>query len=355
MPETVTSEPTQDVVRESARVDLGVVVIGRNEGERLRACLASLREQLSAGTPVVYVDSGSTDGSVAMARGMGAEVVELDLSVPFTAARARNAGAARLAEVAPGHTHVLFLDGDCRLCAGFVEAALSALARDATLAVVCGRRREVRPGRNVYHRLAEMEWNTPVGLAEACGGDAIFVRAAFEAVGGFDPGLIAGEEPELCVRLRERGGRVLRIDRDMTLHDVDMTRFGQWWSRSVRAGYAFAAGNARHGGGPMRHWRRQAWRVWLWAAGLPATALALAWPTGGWSGLLVVAYIWPLRGAYKHARRMGATRGDSVLYSAACLVGKFAELRGQLRFFASRRSGRQAKLIEYKSSAVSGL
>lgn len=335
-----------------AGVKLGAVTIGRNEGERLRACLASLREQLPPGTVVVYVDSGSTDGSVEVARSFGAEVVELDLSFPFTAARARNAGVKRLGEVAPDCAYVLFLDGDCRLCGGFAPAALEAMAADGKLAVVCGRRRELRPTRNVYHRLAEIEWNTPVGPAKACGGDAVMRRAAFEEVGGFEDGLIAGEEPELCVRLRERGWGVLRIDRDMTLHDVDMTRFGQWWARSVRAGYAFAAGSGRHGGGATGHWRRQARRVWVWAVGVPLVALGLAWPTGGWSLLAVLVYGWPLRGAYRDARRRGHSRGDSVWYSAACLVGKWAELRGQLRYIAERWGGRRGGIIEYKGASV---
>ena len=55
--------------------DLGVVAIGRNEGERLRCCLNSV---VGRGLPVVYVDSSSTDSSVELARSMGVEVVELD-------------------------------------------------------------------------------------------------------------------------------------------------------------------------------------------------------------------------------------------------------------------------------------
>src|SRR6056297_3022296 len=88
---------------------VAAITIGRNEGERLKRCLASL-EGLVA--PIVYVDSGSTDGSVAAARNAGAEVVELDPSAPFTAARARNVGLVRLSEIDPDGTYVQFLDGD---------------------------------------------------------------------------------------------------------------------------------------------------------------------------------------------------------------------------------------------------
>jgi len=47
---------------------IDAVVIGRNEGERLVACLASLGGEIRR---AVYVDSGSTDGSVAAARAAG--------------------------------------------------------------------------------------------------------------------------------------------------------------------------------------------------------------------------------------------------------------------------------------------
>src|ERR1700733_8869724 len=70
----------------------GVVVIGRNEGQRLITCLQSL----SDATAVIYVDSNSTDGSVKAAQDRNINIIELDLSVPFTAARARNAGFTRL-------------------------------------------------------------------------------------------------------------------------------------------------------------------------------------------------------------------------------------------------------------------
>ena len=84
----------------TSRSSVGAVAIGKNEGERLRICLQSLAKQVSR---LVYVDSGSSDGSVELARSVEAVVVELDPRIPFTAARARNAGVERLTEIAPGH------------------------------------------------------------------------------------------------------------------------------------------------------------------------------------------------------------------------------------------------------------
>ncbi|HMC94328.1 MAG TPA: glycosyltransferase, partial [Polyangia bacterium] len=210
-------------------------MIGRNEGERLRLCLRSLGcAPVSGGEgaatdapalagpapPCVYVDSGSTDGSVVLARGLGAHVVELDLGTPFTAARARNAGFRRLLEVAPGIAFVQFVDGDCEVVPGWLPRAARRLEERPELAVVCGRRRERFVGASLYNRLCDIEWDTPVGDARACGGDALIRRVALEGVGGYDPRLIAGEEPELCVRLRAAGFKVERLDADMTLHDA---------------------------------------------------------------------------------------------------------------------------------------
>ena len=82
--------------------------------------------------------------------------------------------------------------------------------------------------------------DTPIGPARACGGDALMLYAAVQAVGGYRDSLIAGEEPELCLRLRQAGGEVWRIDAEMTLHDAALLRFGQWWRRTRRAGHALS-------------------------------------------------------------------------------------------------------------------
>lgn len=306
------------------------VVIGRNEGARLLACLAALEGRVRR---LVYVDSGSTDGSVAAATAAGAEVVALDMAQPFTAARARNAGLSHLASDPPDF--VQMVDGDCALQPGWISAALAAFAAHPAAVVVCGRRRERFAQASVYNALADREWDTPIGPARACGGDALMRYAAVQAVGGYDPGLIAGEEPDLCLRLRAKGGEIWRIDAEMTLHDAAMTQFSQWWRRAVRAGHAFAEGCARHG---FDHWGLETRRALIWGAGLPMAIVLLGlWHPAGW--LLALAY--PAQ-VIRLARRGGWAWG---LFS---VIGKFAEARGALGFYASRLRGQRRGLIEYK-------
>lgn len=325
--------------------NLGIVAIGRNEGERLRRCLLSV---LETAVPVVYVDSGSTDGSVEMARSLAAEVVELDLSIPFTAARARNAGFARLLQLHPQLAFVQFIDGDCEIVAGWLEKAQQALQNQPSLAVVCGRLRERCPEKSVYNRLCDMEWDTPVGETKACGGIAMMRAAAFQQVGGFNPALIAGEEPELCVRLRQEGWKIYRIDAEMALHDAQMLHFSQWWRRAIRNGHAYAEGAWLHGQPPERHWVKDSLSIWFWGLILPLLTVGLVGVTSGGSLILLSGY--PLL-TYRIARRQqkeGRKAEDAWLYALFCVLGKFPQVWGQLKFHYRRLLGRESRLIEYK-------
>ncbi|HZM01358.1 MAG TPA: glycosyltransferase, partial [Planctomycetota bacterium] len=250
---------------------VGFVVIGRNEGARLRRCLASLE---GAG-PVAYVDSGSSDGSPDLARAAGALTAELDRSAPFTAARARNLGLQRLLAARPESEFVQFVDGDCELRPGWIEAGLAALRDRPDVAVACGRRRERFPEASVYNRLCDIEWDTPVGEAAACGGDALMRVAALASVGGYDPTMIAGEEPELCLRLRRRGWRILRLPAEMTWHDAAMTRWTQWWRRALREGHVTVEFLVRYGPDPGHGRLRRALSALGWAAGPPLLCAGL--------------------------------------------------------------------------------
>lgn len=326
----------------SLRAGLAVVVIGRNEGDRLRRCLESVRPQADV---VVYVDSGSTDGSVAMASGLGVTVRPLDLSRPFTAARARNEGLRCLEVAAPVPEFIQFVDGDCEVVDGWLPAAVGFLRSRPDVAAVCGRRRERHPERSIYNLLCDLEWDTPVGEAKSCGGDVLMRAAALRQVVGYRDDLIAGEEPELCVRLRAKGWRIWRLDAEMTLHDAAMTRFGQWWRRCLRAGFAYAEGARLHGALPERHWVRESRSAWVWGAGLPAViviAVLAFGPLAFWG-----VTIYPLQVLRLALRPQGSSRARWAR-AFFLVAGKFPEALGQLKSWLLHVRHRRAVLIEYK-------
>jgi GT2 family glycosyltransferase len=339
--------------------DLGVVAIGRNEGERLRRCLLSLRE-FGPDLLSVYVDSGSTDGSVELARSLGVVVVELDMTRPFSAARARNAGFERLKEIAPEIRYAMFLDGDCEVADGWIDRSRSAMEAEARLAVVCGRRRELFPDQSIYNRLVDLEWDTPIGEASSCGGDSLMRAEAFESVGGFDPTAAAGEEPELCQRLRQNGWLIRRIDAEMTRHDLGMTRFRQWWRRQYRTGYNGLDILTRFPGRDelfAKDLKRS--RVWAigWPVGVIGAGLVGAWIGGPLVGLIVALLasltmvLQVARLAFKIRKRVDGYR-TAFAYGALTMVAKWANLAGQVGYKLDRRRGRMARLIEYKAVEV---
>lgn len=321
---------------------VGIIVIGRNEGERLTACLTSLGELVRR---TIYVDSGSSDGSVEKAREMGALVVALDMALPFTAARARNAGFALLDKEFPDTEHIQFIDGDCTLDSEWLAKAEAFLNTKSDVAVVCGRRRELYPSRSVYNQLCDMEWNSPIGEALECGGDTLIRTSAFRQVGGYANELIAGEEPDMCVRLRSLGWRIWRIDAEMTLHDANITQFSQWWRRSMRAGHAFAEISARHAASPFGIWKQNMKRILLWGLTLPLAILLAAVLIH--PAFLLLLLIYPLQVA-RIALRSGAGQFSNWAYAFFAVLGKFPEMQGAMRFYINRLMKRTNALIEYK-------
>jgi serine acetyltransferase/glycosyltransferase involved in cell wall biosynthesis len=340
---------------------VGLVIIGRNEGQRLGECLESLQGQ---GGPLVYVDSGSTDGSRELARSLGAEVVELDMGRPFSMARGRNAGLGRLREMVLDLDYVHFFDGDCSVLPGWVETARHYLRERPGVAAVCGRRRERFPEHSIYNALADREWDAPVGRVDSVGGDALYRVDAVSGVHGFDEALIAGEEPELCFRLRRSGWEIHRIVGEMTLHDARILRFSQWWKRMVRGGYGSldvfqrckaAARSGEHV--PFAAMVRST-RTWTlgWAgatAGLMLLLALFAGSTGALMALVMAVGAW-LAQVLRIARKDGAYSRNprqALLFALLTMLGKWAQALGHLRYYRDRRAGRRATLIEYKGAA----
>ena len=306
---------------------------------------------MGCGLTIVYVDSGSADGSVELAQSLGIEVVQLDMSHPFTAARARNEGFERLCQVDSTVQFVQFVDGDCEVVEGWLENASRWLEGNPDVGVVCGRRRERFPESTVYNRLANLEWDTPVGEAKACGGDAMMRVEAVCKVGGYNPTIIAAEDDEVCLRIRRDGWKVVRIDAEMTLHDMAMTSFQQWWRRSTRTGHAYAEGSAMYGRTHERHFVRQTRSTIFWGILIPLIAFGLAWPTKGISLVLLAGYVFLHRRTCRYyAVQRGWPLEDARLYARWIVLGKFPQALGVIRYWLGRLSGRRSPVIEYRGT-----
>lgn len=329
---------------------VGIVAIGRNEGERLVTCINSLSQYIDQGISVIYVDSGSTDNSCTFARSQNIEVVSLDSSLPFTAARARNAGFERLIEVCPEVEYIQFIDGDCEIVSGWIEAACEELDRNSLVVAVCGWRRERYPDASAFNRICDVEWHMGnLGETSNFGGDVMIRTKSLKAVGGYNPKVIAAEDDELSVRLRQSSGLILRIDRDSTIHDANMHTIGQWWQRAKRCGYAYALVHSLHGSPPECKFSKEVRRTWLWGMLVPLGALGLALLTKGLSLVLFLRYPLSVLRVVLTTWRRGFTVKDSIPWGISCGFSVFPETLGLIKFYRDEWLSKEVKIIEYKS------
>jgi glycosyltransferase involved in cell wall biosynthesis len=339
-------------VLSSGAPNLSVVIIGRNEGQRLARCIASVQSAkwMGCAIEVIYADSGSSDGSPALAAATGARVIEVTSSSP-TAALGRNAG-----WKASSAEFILFLDGDTILHPEFLEHAFNAIHADVSIAAVWGHRREIDCKRSIYNRILDLDWIFAPGFTDYCGGDVLMRRSALIAVDGYDATLIAGEEPELCRRMRANGYRILHIDVSMTGHDLAMVHFSQYWKRALRAGHAYAEISSRFRNTPDRFWQPQRrqnlirgtfWSVSLIVAVVYAVLSRSLLPVAAWVALL---FLLSVRSAW-HARWKSDSAFTLFLYGIHSHLQQIPILIGQLQFDRNVAQGKRRKIIEYKTSA----
>lgn len=299
----------------SSPLRLSVVVIGLNEEARLRGALQAVFDTRPAHCEleVFYVDSGSKDGSVAIAEAMpGVQVLCLQTQRP-SAAKARNLGLA--------HAHgdyVQLIDGDSVLQAGWLEAAVQMLEANSGIACVFGQCVEAFPEQSIYMRVCGLDWHIPAGDHRLCGGNSMWRRDVIAAHGFFDEALQLGEEPDLCYRVRQQGHRIVCVDQPMVLHDLAMVTFKQYWKRGEATGKAYARVASRYWRLPEKMWLREVVRnfiePFLWAAVVLLGAVIV----GGVGGGLLALLAWWLLRAAKIARAV-RKRADGWL--GACLYG----------------------------------
>ena len=331
---------------------VGVVLIGRNEGLRLQASIASVLQEAERSDlhlEVVYVDSGSTDDSVAFARSKGLTVVQLDMSIPFTAGRARNEGFAALNASGQAPDYVQFIDGDCQLESGWLNTAVNYLEANENAAVVCGVRREIHPRDSVYNMLCHLEWDAAKGDIGACGGDFMIRTKAMDAVGGFNPNVVAGEEPELCFRLRQLQWKITRLDQPMTHHDAAMTKLDQWFKRSLRSGHAYAQVHDMHGHLPEHIYRRQLISILFWGLAVPVGTLVMGFWSSSVSLISLLAYGYLSFKQIGYAQRTWQVpQQDAIAYAIHIVAGKLPSALGVLKYYRRKLQGDSFEIIEYK-------
>lgn len=304
---------------------------------------------------VVYVDSGSTDESITFVSSKNIDFIELDMSVPFCAARARNEGFRRLVKMHPEIRYVQFIDGDCEIIGDWLQIATSTLQHNQELAIVAGWLRERFPENSIYNRLGDLEWNfSGIGYLDSVGGIFMIRREAFEAVGGFDPTVAAGEEPVLCKKLRGKGWKIFKLDQDMAHHDLAMTRFGQWWKRMVRSGYGSMDVAKRFNveNFVRNNLRVRMWSIWLFFL-ISAFFASIFFKAG--SGVFLITtiaifLIFPaqfLRISIKTWRK-GHSLSVAIAYAYFICIAFLPQMIGQIMYFTDLLRNRSFRLVEYK-------
>jgi len=322
--------------------EVGIVIIGRNEGQRLIDCITSAQKQSDK---IVYVDSASSDDSVANARARDVIVIELDMSIPFSAARARNEGWKKLIAKYEGLKYIHFIDGDCAFVDGWIEKAYDFLRANQTYSVACGRRCEKFPRASIYNQLCDIEWNTPVGDSLACGGDALIATEALRQVNGYTNSFIAGEEPEMCYRMRLLGWKIRRLDSDMTLHDANIMYFRQWWKRAKRCGYAYALGNDAHGQSNEQYKRKPTQSALLWGLFIPLVLCLLTVFISIFFVFLFGIYLVQVVRMYRISKLDKQVR---LAWATSIVIAKLPECVGVLEFYYKKLFKKQSTIIEYK-------
>ncbi len=321
---------------------IGTVVIGRNEAERLPATLQALQ---SLGTPLVYVDSMSIDNSVDVANNLGVEAIVLSADKPVNASRARNAGMQWLRERFPDLRYVQFVDGDTVISLDWLPAAVARLDAQPQVGFVCGQLREKDRDSNIYRRLCDMEWRweaTDNAEPSRLGGMGLMRVVAFKEAGGYDESLVAGADPELYGRLAKHGWQLQVLPHMMGLHDSGMVVFKQWWTRSVKSGFSFANSQDPNA---WRHERRSAL---LWGGGLPLVALLGAMTVDVRFFALLLAFPLNVCRIRASSAKQEFSSFDRWLYAGGCMLMKIPQCVGIAKFHWRKRTGQMGVLIQYK-------
>ena len=324
------------------KFDIDCVLIGVNAASTVGRCIESIyacrydRGQIH----VYYVDGGSDDDSVAIA-GSFPEVGVIELHPEFPSpGMGRNAG-----WKAGKSPMVQFLDSDTVLDENWFENAVNALGNGVV--AVQGNIREMNPDASVFNWIGSLEWNATPGECDAFGGSVLIERRVLEETGGYDEVLVGGEDPELSQRVRQAGGKILQLDVPMVSHDLAMMTIRQYWRRSFRTGYGFAAVTMRHLLKSRSFWVYEVIRIITRGGGFLALSilalLGAPWHMGSLV-LLVPAFFllfYPLIFSVKNfMAEKRLSRAQAEIYALHCSLIVIPEFFGVMRFFAGAVCGK---------------
>jgi len=317
--------------------EIDVVIIGINVSSYIADCIRSVRlaDYPQERITVVYVDGGSMDDSIGIAKSFDhVTVVELDDPHP-TPGRGRNAGWKAL--FAP---FIQFMDADTILHPDWFKRSIGRI--EGKCVAVCGHRRERYPRKNIFHLLTEMEWHYEVGPCRYFGGEVLLKREVLEETGGFDENLVAGEDPELSYRIRQNGWEIQRLDLPMTRHDINMRHFRQYLKRAYRSGYAYAEIGLRFIRNTEKMWLKELIRVT--AKALVPILLIFGGLLAGWAGtgllLGMIVLFRPMFSLPRLKRTYGQTWTHTLIYAVHSAGVVFPQFFGVLRYLSGKALGR---------------
>lgn len=252
-------------------VTIGIKAL--NEARHIAATIDSaIAAASTVGGEVLLADSGSEDGTVAVAGAYPVRIVQL----ADRSARSCGAGA-QLAFQHCGTEFFCLIDGDMVLRPDFLAAAIRFLKENASVAGVGGgvieRNLETEEFRIRAAAMAR-EHHRRDGLVDRLDGGGVYRVAAIRSVGYFsDPNLKSFEEFDLGARLRRAGWTLARIPIDAVEHHGHGGNGYRLLWRRLRSGQLSGAGQVLRGAIGQRHLPlvlRQlkhlhvAAAIWLW-------------------------------------------------------------------------------------------
>lgn len=211
---------------------VATVVVNWNSGALLERCIASLSEQTRMPDRVIVVDNASSDDSLDRAQRYlrAAQVIRLEKNVGF--ARANNIAA----QAAHGCDLLALLNPDAVADPGWLEALAAAAEREPAVAGFASQMRldsapSVLDGAGDCYHVSGFAWRNGHGVPWAdwpamdtevfapCAAAALYRRAAFEEVGGFDERYFCYfEDVDLGFKLRLAGYRCLYVHSAVVYH-----------------------------------------------------------------------------------------------------------------------------------------